>query len=88
MNTLNATLKPAADGTLHLPVPEAWRSLTIRVKAEMEPVVPDAAASDKRQRALAALQRIAARGGIAGITNAAAWQREQRADRTLPGRES
>lgn len=37
MSTITAILEPAADGTLHLPVPEAWRHLSIRVKAEMEP---------------------------------------------------
>jgi hypothetical protein len=46
---------------------------------------PDA---DKRAQALAALNRIAARGGIAGIGDASAWQREERADRVLPGRDS
>ena len=41
-----------------------------------------------RAEALAALNRIASRGGIAGIEDAAAWQHEQRADRTLPGRDA
>ena len=41
-----------------------------------------------RAEALAALNRIASRGGIAGIEDAAAWQQEQRADRTLPGRDA
>lgn len=40
MNTYTAILKPAADGTLHLPVPAEWRHGAIRVKAEMEPVIP------------------------------------------------
>ena len=38
MNTLSAILEPDADGTLHLPLPAAWRHQAIRVKAEMEPV--------------------------------------------------
>ena len=38
MSTITAILEPSADGTLHLPVPEAWRHLSIRVKAELEPV--------------------------------------------------
>jgi hypothetical protein len=37
MSTITAILEPAADGTLHLPVPEAWRHLSIRIKAELEP---------------------------------------------------
>ncbi len=44
--------------------------------------------TDKRAEALEALNRIASRGGIAGIKEAAAWQHEQRADRVLPGRGS
>lgn len=38
MNTLTAIIEPDADGTLHLPLPSAWRHQPIRVKAEMEPV--------------------------------------------------
>lgn len=52
---------------------------------------PDGAPSneaDQLAKALAALERIASRGGIAGMDDPAAWQREQRVDRSLPGRES
>lgn len=38
MSTITAIFEPSADGTLHLPVPVAWRSFPIRVKAELEPV--------------------------------------------------
>ena len=38
-------------------------------------------------KAMAALQRIADRGGIPSIPDASAWQREIRKDRPLPGRE-
>ncbi len=38
MNTITAILEPDPDGTVHLPVPEAWRNQPIRVKAELEPV--------------------------------------------------
>ena len=38
MSTITAILEPSADGTLHLPLPVAWRNLPIRVKAELEPV--------------------------------------------------
>lgn len=38
MSTITAIFEPSADGTVHLPVPAAWRSLPIRVKAELEPV--------------------------------------------------
>lgn len=48
----------------------------------------NAAVTARSAEALAALNRIASRGGIAGIEDAAAWQQEQRADRTLPGRDA
>ncbi|MCX6865014.1 MAG: DUF2281 domain-containing protein [Verrucomicrobia bacterium] len=38
MTILTAIIEPDADGTLHLPLPSAWRHQTIRVKAELEPV--------------------------------------------------
>ena len=38
MTILTAIIEPDADGTLHLPLPAAWRHQTIRVKAELEPV--------------------------------------------------
>ncbi|MBI2924953.1 MAG: DUF2281 domain-containing protein [Verrucomicrobia bacterium] len=38
MSTITAILEPDEDGTLHLPVPAAWRKQAIRVKAELEPV--------------------------------------------------
>ena len=48
MSTITAILEPDADGTLHLPVPPAWRHLPIRVTAEMEPAQspPSQAAPD------------------------------------------
>jgi hypothetical protein len=42
MSVFTAILEPSADGTLHLPLPEAWRRLPIRIKAEMEPAAPQA----------------------------------------------
>ena len=47
MSTITAILEPDADGTLHLPVPEAWRHLAIRIKAEMEPM-PQSAPPDSK----------------------------------------
>ena len=38
MNLITTVIKPDADGTLHLPLPMAWRHQPIRVKAELEPV--------------------------------------------------
>jgi hypothetical protein len=41
----------------------------------------------RRARAVAALARLAAEGGIQSIPDPAAWEREIRRDRPLPGRE-
>ncbi len=38
------------------------------------------------RRAMAALERIAQKGGISSIVDPVAWQREIRKDRPLPGR--
>ncbi|OYW31383.1 MAG: hypothetical protein B7Z47_01240 [Chthoniobacter sp. 12-60-6] len=57
--------------------------------AEPEPTHNRAEPDEAKQRveALAALNRIASRGGIAGIDDPVSWQRAQRTDRSLPGRE-
>jgi hypothetical protein len=36
MSSITVVMEPAADGTLHLPVPAEWRNQRIRVRAEME----------------------------------------------------
>lgn len=38
MNVITTIIEPDPDGTLHLPLPEAWRNQSIRVRAELEPV--------------------------------------------------
>jgi hypothetical protein len=38
------------------------------------------------RRMAQALERLAQRGGVLSITDAARWQREQREDREVPGR--
>lgn len=55
---------------------------------EASPQAETTSNEQKRQKALEALRRLSARGGIGGVKDPAAWQREQRADRSLPGRES
>ena len=54
--------------------------------SESEITGSESSEESRRQEGLAALNRIAARGGIAGISDPMAWQREIRADRELPGR--
>jgi len=50
MSVFTAILEPSADGTLHLPLPEAWRHLPIRIKAEMEPAASAAKTTAKPGR--------------------------------------
>lgn len=38
MNTITAILEMDVDGTLHLPVPEEWKSGKVKVVATLEPV--------------------------------------------------
>jgi hypothetical protein len=45
------------------------------------------AETDRGQQMAAALEALAALGGLSGITDPAAWEREVRQDRPLPGRE-
>jgi hypothetical protein len=44
--------------------------------------------TDQGARMAAALEKLAALNAFADITDPVAWQREQRKDRDLPGRES
>lgn len=48
---------------------------------------PEDARRARRRSAVAALAELAAAGGIAAIPDPAAWEREIRQDRPLPGRE-
>ncbi len=59
-------------------------SLLDMFESEASPAKPPASSGVE---ALAALNRIAGRGGIAGIDDATTWQRELRSDRILPGRD-
>lgn len=49
-------------------------------------LTPPSPAADRGRRMAAALEEVAARGGLASITDPLAWEREQRIDRELPGR--
>ena len=46
---------------------------------------PDAADDSRGPRMAEVLERLAASGGVASITDPVQWQREQRQDRDLPG---
>ena len=93
MSTITAILEPHADGSLHLPLPAELRHRRVRVEATLEAAdesesAPRLATPEmlgRRREALAALRAL---GGLKDvIPDPAAWQREQREDRPLPGRE-
>ena len=63
-------------------------SLLEMVEPDMPARNGNAGLTGKRAEALAALNRIASRGGIASIEEASSWQQEQRTERVLPGRDS
>jgi hypothetical protein len=58
------------------------------VEPESALTVPESDEENRQALGMAALSRIATRGGIAGIADPVAWQQEQRAERPLPGRDS
>ena len=86
MSTITAILEADADGTLHLPLPVDLRRGKVKVVATLE---SEREATDRptQETALAALRQLQARGTFKKITDAAAWQREIRVDRPLPGRD-
>ncbi len=66
------------------PPPPATGEAQVSVTA----IETDRERASRREVVRGALEELAARGGINGIEDPAAWQRETRADRILPGRES
>ncbi len=65
--------------------PQGDESVEVHVTL-MEPVAPE-----RQQRGVAmaaALETLAAQNAVADIADPVAWQREQREDRALPGRET
>ncbi|HLX61346.1 MAG TPA: hypothetical protein VKX17_08705 [Planctomycetota bacterium] len=85
MSTVTAILEPDADGTVHVPVPKDLLGGKLQVTATLQ-AFADSDESHRRQIMAEALERIAARGGVASIPDPVAWQREQRKDRPLAGR--
>jgi hypothetical protein len=88
MMTISTTATSGADGWLQLQVPEVLRGQPLEVVAVLQLAkAADLDAPVRRQRAYAALEQLARLGGIAGIADPTAWQRGQRLERPLPGRE-
>ena len=85
MSTISAILEPDADGTLHLPLPAELRHGKVKVVATLEG--EPGAAQAKRGTPLDALKELRKLGAFKDISDPVAWQREQRLDRPLPGRD-
>jgi hypothetical protein len=92
MNTINAILEMDADGTLHLPVAAELRGRKIEVTATLRAANGHGAGAEaspemvrRREMALASLRGMGGLGGV--IADPAEWQREQRRERPLPGRD-
>jgi len=83
MSTITAILKPDADGTLHLPLPEHLRHGKVKMVATLEDAETAVA---KEGTPLEALKELRKLGTFKDISDPVACQREQRRDRTLPGR--
>ena len=64
--------------------PDAHDAVEVEVTVRRSPYE---AKEPNGRRAMAALARIADKGGISSIVDPVAWQREIRKDRPLPGRE-
>jgi hypothetical protein len=89
MSTITAILEPDADGTLHVPVPNDLRNGKVKIVAtlEREPLT-DRSERIQAETPLDALKELRKLGGVShAIPDPVAWQREQRQERTLPGRD-
>lgn len=83
MSMISVILDPAADGTLHVPLPAHLRGGKVRVTATLEKLD----SMDSRGTPLNALKQLRKLGTFRDIEDPEAWQREQRRERILPGRE-
>ena len=85
MSTITAILEADADGTLHLPLPAELRKSRLKVTATLE-AAPEATTA-KARTPREALKELHKRGAFKAITDPVAWQRAERQDRSLPGRD-
>ncbi len=93
MSTITAILEADADGMLHVPVPEELRGGKVAIVATLTAANTShfgapATAPVAVSRRMAALSELRSLGGLSDvIPDPVEWQREQRLDRPLPGRE-
>jgi len=87
MSTITAIMEADADGTLHLPVPEALRHGRMKVVAEIERISEEpspAGHESSDQDMLQIMEDIVALNPFQYMPDPVAWQREVREDVTLP----
>jgi hypothetical protein len=84
MSTITAILEPDADGTLHLPLPDHLRHGMVKVVASLESASETAGGTGTPLEALKELRKL---GAFEAVADPVAWQRDERKDRTLPGRD-
>lgn len=90
MSTIVAILEADPDGSLHLPLPPELRRGKVRVKATLEalPLSNDSEMCEPQPSPLGAFKSLRANGGLRHIiSDPVEWQRQQREDRILPGRD-
>jgi len=85
MSKISAILEADEDGTLHLPLPPELRNTRVRVTATLE-AAPETVGPEQRTP-LEALKELRKLGTFKDVADPVAWQREQRRDRPLPGRD-
>jgi hypothetical protein len=92
VSTITAILEVDADGTLHLPAPPELRHGKVIVKATLKAADESFAAlprvtSEMLQSRREAFQKLRQLNPFRNVDDPAAWQREIRQDRPLPGRD-
>ena len=85
MSAITAILEPAADGTLHVPVPLELRHAKFKVVATpQEERTSESLAEAQRQRKLFEIFEQLSLSNPFGGLDPVSWQREMREDRDLP----
>ena len=84
VSTITAVLDADPDGTLHLPLPPDLHGTRIRIEAKLEATKP---APQAKGGLRAVMRQIRARNPFRAISDPVAWQREEREDVSLPGRQ-
>ncbi len=90
MSTITAVLEAHPDGTLHLPLPAYLKRTRVRVVATLNAEDDQTASpqSTSKGTPLEALKELRKLGGLRRlIPDPVAWQREQRLERSLLGRD-